>query len=36
MNMPSKWREGGVRVVHNNELDTNTAQTPGMQRLATY
>lgn len=28
------WREEGVRVVHNNELDTNTPQTPGMNRAA--
>jgi uncharacterized RmlC-like cupin family protein len=34
MDIPSKWRNGGVRVVHNNELDTNTAQTPGMNRAA--
>ena len=30
----SKWRHGGVRVVHANELDINTAQTPGMNRAA--
>src|SRR5438477_7972143 len=30
----SKWRLHGVRVVHANELDTNTAQTPGMNRAA--
>src|SRR3989475_12250871 len=30
----SKWRVHGVRVVHANELDTNTAQTPGMNRAA--
>jgi uncharacterized RmlC-like cupin family protein len=30
----SKWRLHGVRVVHSNELDTNTAQTPGMNRAA--
>ena len=28
------WREGGVRVVHADQLDTNTAQTPGMNRAA--
>ena len=28
------WRKHGVRVVHKNQLDSNTAQTPGMQRLA--
>ena len=26
----SKWRLNGVRVVHSNELDINTPQTPGM------
>ena len=30
----SKWKFHGVRVVHGNELDTNTAQTPGMNRAA--
>ena len=30
----SKWRLRGVRVVHAGELDTNTAQTPGMNRAA--
>ena len=30
----SKWRLHGVRVVHSNELDSNTAQTPGMNRAA--
>ena len=30
----SKWRLHGVRVAHANELDTNTAQTPGMNRAA--
>src|SRR3989304_3511379 len=24
------WREQGVRIVHNNQLDMNTPQTPGM------
>jgi len=28
------WRNHGVRVVHKDQLDPNTAQTPGMQRLA--
>jgi 2-haloalkanoic acid dehalogenase type II len=28
------WRDRGVRVVHSNELDPNTAQTPGMSRAA--
>jgi uncharacterized RmlC-like cupin family protein len=30
----SKWRDNGVRVVHANELDLNTPQTPGMNRAA--
>src|ERR671912_379249 len=30
----SKWRYRGVRVVHGNELDINTPQTPGMNRAA--
>jgi uncharacterized RmlC-like cupin family protein len=29
-----KWKLDGVRVVHSNELDLNTAQTPGMNRAA--
>ena len=28
------WRERGVRVVKGSELDTNTPQTPGMNRAA--
>lgn len=28
------WRNHGVRVVHSDELDTNTPQTPGMHRAA--
>lgn len=28
------WREHGVRIVHSNELDMNTPQTPGMSRAA--
>ena len=28
------WRNHGVRVVHSDELDTNTPQTPGMNRAA--
>ena len=28
------WREHGVRIVRSGELDTNTAQTPGMTRAA--
>ena len=30
----SKWRLHGVRVVHADELDVNTPQTPGMNRAA--
>jgi uncharacterized RmlC-like cupin family protein len=30
----SKWRLDGVRVVHGDELDINTPQTPGMNRAA--
>ena len=30
----SKWRHHGVRVVHADELDANTPQTPGMNRAA--
>ena len=30
----AQWRLDGVRVVHSNELDINTAQTPGMNRAA--
>ncbi|HEU0026631.1 MAG TPA: cupin domain-containing protein [Ktedonobacterales bacterium] len=30
----AKWREHGVRIVHSDELDTNTPQTPGMNRAA--
>ena len=29
-----KWKHHGVRVVHSNELDINTPQTPGMNRAA--
>jgi uncharacterized RmlC-like cupin family protein len=28
------WRTQGVRVIKGNQLDTNTAQTPGMNRAA--
>src|SRR6476620_4489629 len=31
---PSRWRTTGVRIIHANELDSNTAQTLGMQRKA--
>jgi uncharacterized RmlC-like cupin family protein len=30
----SSWRDRGVRVVHKDQLDSNTPQTPGMHRLA--
>jgi uncharacterized RmlC-like cupin family protein len=30
----TKWKFEGVRVVHSNELDINTPQTPGMNRAA--
>jgi uncharacterized RmlC-like cupin family protein len=29
-----KWRDKGVRIVHGNQLDPNTPQTPGMTRAA--
>ena len=29
-----KWKYHGVRVVKSNELDSNTAQTQGMNRAA--
>lgn len=28
------WRDHGVRIVHSDELDSNTPQTPGMNRAA--
>ena len=28
------WRESGVRIVHHGQLNSNTAQTPGMHRKA--
>jgi uncharacterized RmlC-like cupin family protein len=31
---PARWRTQGVHVVHADELDTNTAQTLGMNRAA--
>jgi uncharacterized RmlC-like cupin family protein len=35
MNKPgTNWRDKGVRVVRRDQLDPNTAQTPGMRRLA--
>ena len=30
----TKWKQHGVRVVASNQLDANTAQTPGMHRAA--
>ena len=29
-----KWKHDGVRVIPGNSLDSNTAQTPGMDRKA--
>jgi len=34
MNNPPDWREHGVRIVRHDQLDPNTAQTPGMTRAA--
>src|ERR1700734_1160645 len=31
---PVDWKLNGVRVIKGNQLDTNTAQTPGMNRAA--
>jgi uncharacterized RmlC-like cupin family protein len=31
---PVDWRDNGVRVIKSNQLDPNTAQTPGMNRAA--
>src|SRR5512147_3186755 len=31
---PTDWRLHGIRIVHSNELDLNTAQTSGMTRAA--
>ncbi|MBX3049832.1 MAG: cupin domain-containing protein [Caldilineaceae bacterium] len=31
---PTDWRTNGVRVVQGDQLDTNTPQTPGMNRAA--
>jgi len=31
---PPNWRENGVKVIRGDQLDTNTAQTPGMDRAA--
>ena len=30
----ANWRDNGVRIVHSNQLDMNTPQTPGMTRAA--
>jgi uncharacterized RmlC-like cupin family protein len=30
----SRWRSNGVRIIRASELDSNTPQTPGMQRRA--
>jgi uncharacterized RmlC-like cupin family protein len=32
--MGERWRNDGVQVIHGDQLDTNTAQTPGMDRAA--
>ena len=32
--MTTQWKHHGVRVVHADELDVNTPQTPGMSRAA--
>jgi uncharacterized RmlC-like cupin family protein len=32
--MTSRWRSDGVRIIRAGELDSNTPQTPGMQRRA--
>lgn len=34
MSDPIDWREQGVRIVRGDQLDSNTPQTPGMQRAA--
>jgi uncharacterized RmlC-like cupin family protein len=33
-NRSARWRTDGVRVIRSDQLDSNTAQTPGMQRRA--
>jgi uncharacterized RmlC-like cupin family protein len=30
----NRWRDNGVQVIHGDQLDPNTAQTPGMERAA--
>ena len=34
MTADSNWKHRGIRVVHADELDMNTPQTPGMNRAA--
>ncbi len=34
MSTPDDWRTSGVRVIPGDQLDVNTAQTPGMNRAA--
>jgi len=34
MSLMADWREHGIRIVRAGELDTNTPQTPGMDRAA--
>lgn len=34
MNQGKDWRNEGVRVIRHDTLDSNTAQTPGMNRAA--
>jgi len=34
MSAPARWRDDGVQVIPGNQLDPNTASTPGMERAA--
>ncbi|MFO1055718.1 MAG: hypothetical protein U1E53_01980 [Dongiaceae bacterium] len=34
MSKTTDWRDDGVRVIPGSQLDSNTAQTPGMSRAA--
>lgn len=34
MTETTNWREQGIRIVHSDQLDLNTPQTPGMTRAA--
>lgn len=34
MSPPARWRDDGVQVIPGNQLDPNTASTPGMERAA--